>query len=47
MLRLLLRALGATMVEMTREEAAAWILQREIRVVHRPLIVEVERDEHQ
>ena len=41
LLRLLLRLLGATVVEMTREEAAAWVLQREIRVVHRPIIVEV------
>ncbi len=41
MLRALLRLFGVTVVEMTREEAAAWILQREIRVVHRPIIVEV------
>jgi hypothetical protein len=44
MLRVLRRLIG--LVEwtlMSREEAASWLLEREIRIVVRPVIVEVQK----
>lgn len=41
MIRVFLRLLGANVTCMTREEAASWILEREIRVIHKPIIMEV------
>lgn len=29
---------------MTREDAARWLLEREVRIVHRPLIFDVENE---
>jgi hypothetical protein len=43
MLRLLLRLLGVAVVGMTREEAALWLMEREVRFVYRPVVVEVRR----
>jgi len=45
MLRLLLRLIGVTYVVTTREEAAIFILQRDVRLIYRPLIVEINREE--
>lgn len=40
-MRRVLRFLGIVIEDMTREEAARWLLEREVRFVWRPQVVEV------
>lgn len=43
MLTFILGLLGAKVDTMTREEAAAWLLQRDVKVTFKPVIIELVR----